>query len=249
MDQYEIVTYLAELPDDVFTEYVGADPDGFRTYGHNSVEEQKALETLRKGGFDRVDGDVINPDGEQVSFEIVTLGAGTWILNAETAAETLSDFGMDVTVRTVDSATFGQISNTDAWDMKVSSWGIGGSGWFHPYNFFLGAYRPWRARNNGWEYPTREVPYPVGNPEGAVESVDVSEKLAALATASSDKEQRDLSTEIAWIYNQDVLRIPINFTIIRSYITTDDWEYSNDISDLRSNLHSTLMRRGKVRKK
>jgi ABC-type transport system substrate-binding protein len=241
--------YLVELPDNIFNKYIGESPEGFQSYGQDESLEEQALEKLESIGYTKEDGEVLDPQGEQLTIEILAPAEGTWVLNAQTLASNLSNFGIDASIYAKEGAAYGEDMNENDYQIAVNSWGVGGDGWFHAYNFFQYVFSSWRSEADGYDRTAIEVPMPVGNAEGDLESVNTADMLEQVAKLPNGAEQRSVLKELAWVNNQFLPRIPINYVINRQVHTVDDWDVPRNKNLLRANSHATLGRNAAVSSK
>jgi ABC-type transport system substrate-binding protein len=187
------------------------------------------------------------PDGDRFRIRIAAPSNGTWPLNAETATQTLSDFGIDATAELKDKAAYGETIQQSAFEMAVQVWGASGKS-RHPHNFLGTEYSENRSRVVSVDATAVEVPMPVGDPDGTVETVDVSARIEALGKASDEAEQSRLIEELAWIYNQHLPRLPLINGVNRVWLTTDEWDVPNKNSRwMRENPAAVLLTLGRIK--
>jgi hypothetical protein len=93
------------------------------------------------------------------------------------------------------------------------------------------------------------VPYPIGDSEGDLKEVDVSEKVSELAVSDGEK-RAELVRELAWIYNQTIPRIPLALIDRMRFVNTKEWEYpAKDAKWMKYNPIIHLANTGHVRPK
>jgi peptide/nickel transport system substrate-binding protein len=192
-------------------------------------------------------GEWYTPDGERFRVRIVAPSNGTWPLNAQTAAETLISFGIDAQTELKEFAAYGKDVRTGDFDLAVNNWGIFGPGGRHPHTFYSEEYAPSLSEEVGIDPTAVEVPMPVGDQDGDVQTIDVQSKIRSLARASSGESERRLVEELAWIYNQHLPRLPLMTGVARSVLTEDDWEIpATDSRWMRDNPAYTLPRLARI---
>jgi ABC-type transport system substrate-binding protein len=166
-------------------------------------------------------------------------------LNAQTAAQTLSEFGIEANTALREWAAYGEDIDTSDFTMAIHNWG-GAYTSSHPHAFFSTIFSDNRAAVGNFDPTAMEVPMPVGDPAGSVKTLDAREKIATLAKADGDAQDR-LIRELAWIYNQALPRLPLMTGIKRRWLATDRWEYpSIDSQWMRDNPVINVLSTGRL---
>jgi peptide/nickel transport system substrate-binding protein len=241
--------YLTGLPNQVLAEWVGSDPEGFETYGWNASQTEAASRLLREAGYERVDGTWQSEDGTALSLRITTPGSGSWPLNAQTAVASLQDAGIDAQTRIRDKAGYGEAIQTGDFDMAINIWGGANGRGSHPYNFFSFQFEEQATNNMNYDATAVDIPHPVGEPDGDVQTVNVREKVEALGRASGEAETA-LIRELAWAYNQSIPRIPLLTNTNLRFISTDEWTLpARSDPTMKDNPVFKLLRAGTVRRR
>jgi peptide/nickel transport system substrate-binding protein len=227
----------------VANEYID-ELDQFESYGPRSIQTAAAAELLRDAGYVKEGGTWLGDGGNPLEIGINTAGSGTFIYNAQTAAQTLSDFGIEAEPVVKDTAGFGEAIDNGSYQMSVFVSGPRMPG-RHPYIFYSEFAQNTTDRIN-MDLTSVPVPYPIGDPSGEQRTVDVTAKIDELKTAS-DTEARGIVTELAWIYNQSVPILPLVTRIGQTWMRTDNWEYPpRDSKWFRRNPVEMLPKLGKI---
>jgi peptide/nickel transport system substrate-binding protein len=221
-DFVDVIEYPDGLSNRVTEQYFDDEPP-LSKYGYTSANPERATELLEAAGYTRADGEWIDADGERLRIDIISGSGGTWKFNNQSAARTLQEFGIDAVPNVLEAATYGERLNNGEFDIAISAWGVFGGG-RHPYNFFSQEYSETRNRQQGIDPTAVEVPYPIGDRDGDTETVDVMEKIEAIAAADSEALERERVQEMAWIYNQHLPRLPLMNGVGRTFLATDDWD-------------------------
>jgi microcin C transport system substrate-binding protein len=110
-----------QLPEEVFTEeYHAPTTSGGTTLRDNL---RTALELLREAGYEIQDGRMVNKEsGRPLAFEVLLVDPGFERIVGP-FAKNLERLGVDVTIRTVDSAQYQNRLDQFDFDMTVTSWG------------------------------------------------------------------------------------------------------------------------------
>jgi ABC-type transport system substrate-binding protein len=184
------------------------------------------------------------PDGDRLTIDITAPANGTWPLNCQTAAATLSAFGIESSPVLRESAAYGDDVQNSDFTMAINVWG--GATTSHPFSFFSQAFSQDRATVGNFDPTAMDVPMPVGDPRGSIETVDVTETIAALGEAKPE-EERDIVRKLAWIYNQTLPRLPLMSGVARRWLNGAKWDYPDKDSEyMRDNPVNTVLSHAKV---
>lgn len=197
------------------SEWIGEDTlSNFDSY---EPDESAATSLLEDAGFSNEDGTWMTPDGEAFSITVTT---APWIVYpaiGQTIVGTLQDFGIEAELESLGSDNF---TNTLWGDGSYES-SLGAWGGTHPANAFNGVF----GETNVWNTPAElEVPMPVGDPEGSLETINVRERTTELANLSGD-ELSSAVEELAWAFNQTLPVIPLVTENGGMSYSTDGWSY------------------------
>lgn len=230
---------------DLHEEYFGADfLDRLTTYG---TDRDRAAELLRSAGWSRDDGTWYDSSDEPATLEIkVSQTPGPWSNMVENAAQQLSSFGIDTTPTAQNiQIYYGVTMPTPAYEM--AGW-IVGEGRPMPYIPLLTLWDGSEAVDVTHNHPAEvEVPWPPGDPDGDLQTVNYMEKLAELArTPLAESEQ--LFGELVWTYNQWLPVYSINRTRSAGWLYTEDWDGPDPSLDDASTFQplTRLLNRGLV---
>jgi ABC-type transport system substrate-binding protein len=204
-------------------------------------------ESSNEGAATSSEGQWYTPDGDPFSFNILTPGTGTWTFNAQTAKQRFEDFGINVEVQITERAVYGERLQQNDFDVIMNLWGNFEQS-KHPYMFFSDSYSDIRAQIGGFDATSMSVPYPIGDSSGDVRTVNVQKKIESLAEATGDK-RHSLIKELAWIYNQTLIRLPLLTDIGRTWMTSDEWDLPSKSSEwMRDNAVAMTLISGNIAK-
>ncbi len=191
-------------------------------YAHteSDTDEQRATELLEAAGFTKPGNRWKDPNGENVTLRFYTATSDEEPMAlrfAQIAKTYLDDFGLQTEV-TAQEATIraGKTLESGDWELLFDNWGGAKSG--PPFLGFSNSFRVQESLS-GQPLPTNdnwamdrvvEVPYPIGDPSGDLQEVDVIDKLNELRTQMSDEERRQKVAEVSWIFNQSLPMMLIN---------------------------------------
>ncbi len=231
--------------------YVGEDAwfddeflESLNTYGVNEMRTDEATQLLQEAGYER-DGDSwVDESGEPLTIEVDTVGDfGEFVRASQSLEQQLNDFGIQAEVTTGEASTFFDRMYEGDFGMCTGYWGEN----VHPYDQyqmpFYNAPRNWITTNHPAEV---EVPMPVGDPDGSLDTIDVHGLMDELSTSSDEDRNREIVQELAWAYNQSVPQIPIWFRYGQMFLNTSDWEWP-DLESLDTKMafaQEELFRRG-----
>lgn len=211
--------------------YLGDLASKFQTYAPKSSKTEKATSLLEGVGFTKENGKWIQPDGKPWKITIKTASQGFWTTFAQAVSSQLKDFGIDAQVKSQDNSTYWGTTFANG-DYNVA---VNWSGGWNPH--------PWFTFNDdfisSWQHPGQnypgpvgsdeefivEVPMPVGDPNGDPQKVDLKKLVDGIQTASSAEKERELVQKVAWVYNQDLPKIPYGVRLQQMWNNTNDWWY------------------------
>lgn len=197
--------------------------DDFETY---TGGEERATELMQEAGYERSGGNWVDSDGNTLSFPFrAPAGFSDWVTGSQTLVSQVGDFGFEAELLTSDIATFfGDYRSEGNFRVLSNYWGGQNP---YPYSGFDRIYG-----SDFPDYPDEwEVPMPVGDSSGSMETVNPSEMLAELSVTSGE-EANQLIREIAWAINQTLPVIPVWMQIGQGFFNTEDWNVPGEDSDL-----------------
>lgn len=204
----------------------------------DDVDEERATELLEAAGFSKSGGRWKDPDGNNVTLRFYTATSDEEPMAlrfAQIAKSYLDNFGLQTEV-TAQEATIrsGNTMESGDWELLFDNWGGAKSG--PPFLDFTTTFRLQQSlsgqpipTNENWAMNRQvEVPYPVGDPTGDTQQVDVIEKMNQLRTSMSEEKRRQLVAEVAWIWNQSVPMMCVNEEGGTGgyWLNRDDWQTS-----------------------
>lgn len=220
--------------------------DGFNPY---NVDTEKAGELLRDAGFQK-QGGTWKRNGNPLSAPVkVPAGYSDWVSGGQTLVAQLKQFGIKANMITVElSSYWGDVWPNGDFEVAMSWWG----GWNpYPYFSFRQSFTSQDARK-AYSYPASvEVPLPPGKPDGEIDTVNVRKRVPELAKTADKQTARDIIHELAWVYNQDLPKLPLTEKVDQVWISTDNWQIPAPDADVMQVGRPTfwLLRAGKLRAK
>ncbi|WP_165875273.1 ABC transporter substrate-binding protein [Natrarchaeobius chitinivorans] len=201
-------------------EFIGTLTD----YGYDEQRTDEAAAELESAGYERDSNDMwVDSSGEPLSMDFKVISSFSEFVRAgQSIEEQLTDFGIDVEVITQESTTFFDDLWDGDYDVGTGYWGGGMTPYVMYQKPFYDAPRDFQTTNHP---DTVDVPMPVGETSGDVESIDVIDRLDELSTAGDDERVQEITRELAWVYNQTVPQIPIWSRYGQAFINTSDWEW------------------------
>ncbi|WP_049947439.1 ABC transporter substrate-binding protein [Candidatus Halobonum tyrrellensis] len=215
--------YYTGLGQDMEVLHFGGDAEGwpndtlesFEQYAHTQedVDTERATQLLEDAGWTKQDGRWHDADGEPVTLQLYTMPTNednNHFKVSQRIKAFLNEFGL----RTQMTAEEASIRNSET--LESGDWHMMAS---YPGSIIKLALKdfeldfPFRKNWSGDSIDVRrewgmdetvEVPYPVGDPDGDLEQVNVYEKMRRLQTKLSEEERGRLVEEVAWIYNQSI---------------------------------------------
>ena len=191
-------------------------------YAHtrDDIDVQRATELLNAAGWSKQGGRWRDSNGQPVTLRFYTATSGEEPMAlrfAQIAKSFLDREGLRTEV-TAQEATIrsGQTLESGDWEMLFDSWGGAKSGpAFLDFNTTFRLQQTLSGEpiqtNTNWAMNRQiEVPYPIGDPNGSTQQVDIIDKMNQLQTQMPEDQRQQLITEIAWIYNQTVPMFLVN---------------------------------------
>ncbi|AEH39083.1 ABC transporter substrate-binding protein [Halopiger xanaduensis] len=181
-------------------------------------DTDRAAELMREAGYER-DGDAwVDDGGEQVVLQLDTTQWDGYPELGNQSTELLESFGIDVEFEVMQESSYvdmiwGEGSGLEA---AFATWGDG-----HPYPAFQEAFSDWSQ----WNTPAElEVPMPIGDPEGDLETVNVRE-LTQQIPDQTGEELSETLVELSWAFNQSLPVVPLVSENMGVTYWTDDWAF------------------------
>lgn len=189
-------------------------------------DTKKAAQLLRQAGWTKKNGQWFKKNGKKAQITIRVPPTWTeWVNMAQTAVQHLNDFGINADFETQELVVYYGQTMIQA-DYDLAAWWCGGA---RPY--------PWFAYNTIWnslqtiadthnhpeEY--KNVPFPIGNPNGNTKAVNWQKKLDKLAQSRTGSEQhKKLSRELGWTYNQMLPVYCMNENMGLAVLNRNKWQ-------------------------
>ncbi len=220
---------------------VGDELENFSQY---ETDEERARELLEGEGFYEEDGTWYTPNDEEFEVNIkVTAGHSDSVRGMETVSSQLQEFGMDASITTEEATTlYGSSQPEGDFDILTWAWTISP----HPFTNWEYTWND-STELNAASRPTEiEVPMPVGDPDGDLETLNVQELVSDLGRATDDDEVQELMTTLAWAYNQELPFIPTWENWGHYFLNDDGWDLpGQDASEAQQMIHF-LLKKGHV---
>lgn len=223
----------------------------FTTYG---TARERASRLLEEAGYRRSGGQWVGPDGEALALTLPTpSGTPTW---ETTVASQLSAFGIDTTVRTMESSTFADRRDSGEFaiwpkanasgvafaENTLSVWGAAAR---NPDRFGIypdEQFESGEFSRNGTPQPRTEERYrvfsieapPVGRPDGDLQTYHPAAlTIASWGTLSREEFVRRVRIGI-WLANWYLPTLPINRRAIQHFLDTAHWLWATDSTSWQS---------------
>ncbi|MFB6229222.1 MAG: ABC transporter substrate-binding protein [Halobacteriales archaeon] len=195
--------------------------DTFSKLTAYETSTDKATTVLESAGYSKSGGTWQGPDGNTVSLDLVYPGGWTdWVNAGQTLNSQLNNFGFETNFQTVDAPTWnGQTRPNGEFDITPQWWGGGRP---HPFFGFRAITQSGQAGDANVP-DTFEVPMPVGDTEGNLQEVNITEETNKLPNLSGE-EATQAVVKLAWTVNQAVPILPIMEKIGAVWYNTERWD-------------------------
>ena len=185
-------------------------------------DTERAAELLREAGWERRDGEWYDDQGERASVTIRVCIMWPEQLNmAEVTVDQLQEFGIDAEFESQELVVFyGQTMINANYDM--AAW-IAGAAEPNPHAPLSYMWNGSDVTTDTHNHPDEvEVPMPVGDPDGDLETVNVQDLISAIPQTSADDAQ-ELYRKLVWTYNQWLPVYCINEESAITYLDTSEF--------------------------
>jgi len=204
-------------------------------------DNEKAARLLRDAGWSKEDGMWRDHTGEEVSITIkVPTTWIEWVNMAQSSASQLSDFGIDAEFKAEELVVYYGITMPQG-KYDMAGWFTGGAT-DDPYAGYEwlqdGLPAVVQEHNMPDEY---ELPMPVGDPDGATQTLNPNEILDEIALTPAGPGEteptQDLYAKLAWWYNQSVPVYMLNRNSGYAYVNSGDWAAPAQDSELANTFY------------
>lgn len=187
-------------------------------FTEDDVDTQRATELLEEAGFSKSGNRWQDPDGQPVTLDVYTQTSSqnpVQLRAAQVMKSYLDGFGLNAEVTAQqDSIRSSNTQPSGNWHIMPHNPGsvVSGPPFFDfslSFQFIHGPDGEVLEDRPNWAMDMEvEVPYPIGDPDGDLETVNVHEKVYSLRTQMPESERQELVEELAWIYNQSLPLLP-----------------------------------------
>ena len=224
--------YLDEVIDDFTMYHQGG---GEVSFGPDMITqeeaEQRATELLESEGYTKDGNWWRRPDGSV--FEVTIDFFSGWTASAVETQSAISDlraFGIRAEGNGMESNSMLQdVVENPAPDAYEVCWTVcqymQSSTFPHPlsaYNWYFNSAPA--AEHVFWQDREIEVPMPIGDSDGSMETVNPTELTEQLATTTDPDEQKSIVEELAWTFNQAAISFPVDQAVKQNQYNTDNWQ-------------------------
>lgn len=237
-------------------QYWGEDvPSDLIDYGVKA-DTDLAEEYLARSDYERDDGQVYGPGGEELDELRFVVGGSIWGEVAQTAAHQLSEFGFPVDIRPADRSTKLDIIQEDmgAWDLSTETHYAGGT--HHPHEYFRpNSFWSWRLgpagfgpepefndRVSGWladgethspfngKPMVFDIPADVGSEEldGETKEINVYELFNEIQTPVDEERDREIIRDLSWAWNYMLPDIDCTFAVADTFGNTRKMDFGGN---------------------
>lgn len=185
----------------------------------------RAAELLREAGLE--EGDRWWQDSSGNVLRVPSKGISGWsgamIMN-QTIVTQLRDFGINAESIGIEAnAFFDQHWRNGNFVAAKTPIGQGVSDYRHPHYYAYYAFASEAANNSFNGNHDYEIPYPIGDTEGATETVTPADLVSELRVTQDSTREKELVQELAWIANQGLPVIENTQEMFSVWWTTDEW--------------------------
>ena len=230
-------------PDQV-SELLGDTADQFEQYGQDT---DKAAALMNEAGYSKNGDTWQDADGNAVELPIkVGSGFSDIITMGRGVVGDLNSFGFSAELVTTDNTSLVSDLQTGDFRIALDREGAGSLVPFANYQELLTS----TLAKEGWKYPTADVTVPpFGEPDGAREPANISEKMSALAEATDESQIRSATQDLAWVMNQSLPMIPLIQDWGGWTGSSDHWNVDTDSADWGTGFIHWALAKGRIQGK
>lgn len=177
--------------------------DGFSEYSPDTADIEKSDELMQEMGYQKKNGKWAK-DGKILKVPVKSYNWSHIVAQQKSIVDDLKNAGFEAQLDVIDESTL--VTDTASANYKVCT-GFWGQSW-HPATSvdILTDAAGWQELNHPAEV---EVPMPVGNPDGEMQTINVHEVYDEMITAPDDDTAKPAVQKLAWVYNQTLPQIPV----------------------------------------
>ena len=198
-------------------EWLGDKYGKYRAYG---TDTQKAASLMREAGYSKSGKWWTDSNGKKLSFTMIASPVNK--LHRAIASQ-LKDFGIDLTLQSLEGATFSNRIQSGNFEIIASQ----PEGWLpHPYfalQKVLGFRALWVGDN---QYPAEvEVPMPVGNYGGSTQTLNWKDLMSQLEQTQNRSKEKEIVQKLSWIVNVDIPQLGLLDYGDDMVMSNQGWEF------------------------
>jgi peptide/nickel transport system substrate-binding protein len=220
---------IPELMPSVAKDYIPDLWPKFKAFKHTSENLTKAENLFKDAGLQKDDGKWYKPNGDR--FKIPLLTTQSTVTTIETVSKNLKEFGIQSSIEVVGDTTFSQRLEGGDWTVYVNTWGEFA---FPPLNYRAtwGPGTEDDPRGEGNPPHELDVPMPVGDWEGDMQTLNLREIVKSIESATNPEKNKEITRKLAWAahYHQVYLVLYTNASTTPTLIN-DKWEYPKVTTD------------------
>jgi len=244
---------ISSISGEIQDQWLGDVQDGFTVYGPESKPED-ARRVLQDADYTKEDGEWLTPGGDPVEIPVhVSADRGTWVAAARTVAAQLEDFGFQSELSADEPSSYWETYLNGNFEKTVMGF------WGHPaarlpfFQLWLSLLRVIPGQGSHYTVENAQVPMPVGDPDGSVETLNLKEMIQEMERTDDEQTLQENVQTVAWAYNQTLPQLPLLQGVHQAAVTRDEWELPavddpamNGYYLERVRLPMYLLRRGKL---
>lgn len=192
------------------------DTSGFIEYRGQNIDA--AIEEIEKSeNYFYEDDSVVDEDGEVVSIDLIARNMDERLPIVQTVGQNITDIGFESVIHALDQSTYDQRRADGEYDLRGDR-----SGSAHQSMFYLTDWEDPQARGQiGTEL---DVPMPIGEPDGNLETINMANELGRLHTSVDEDELNEQMNRIAWIWNSYLpFEAELAVGLVWGCLNTDDF--------------------------
>lgn len=215
-------------------QWLGDAIENFESYGPDSSQTKKAATVLKDAGYTKQNGAWTDSKGNTVKLPIIEPSGWTdWNTATQTIVDQLNSFGFKASA---DPRKYGTLSST-VWPngdfaLATGGWLDGAPQGAYPYfslhhqlvKNFRGFTYNYAAADKTRGGKRADVTVPAQTGSGTT-TVNPAKRLNELAAGADEATTKKITTDLAWVTNQDLPMIPVMEKVEQTFLTDgNEWK-------------------------
>lgn len=241
-DSKQVPEYPMGIASESQKEWLSDAIGDFESYGADSSQTDKAAQVLKDAGYTKQEGTWTDSDGKTVELPILEPSGWTdWNTATQSIVDQLNSFGFKARSEDRDFGTLsGNIWPNGDFALSAGGWLAGAPQGAYPYfslhhqliKNFRGFTYNYAAADKTRGGKRADVTVPARSGSGST-TINPAKRLSELAAGADEATIKKITTELAWVTNQDLPMIPVMEKVEQTFLTDgDEWKIPKPDADV-----------------